>query len=86
MGAVDLSTRSSAAEVVLQPGDPVWYRHASRHGYGLVSIVRATFRSYGAVRCIVEFEGESARRTVSRGGQRWRVVDPVNVYPRSPEE
>jgi hypothetical protein len=86
MAVVDLSTRSSAAEVVLQPGDPCWYRHTAKHGYGFQSIVRAEFKSYGAVRCVVQFEGDVARLVDKRGGRRWRVVDPRDVFPRSPEE
>lgn len=72
---IDLTTRRSAAEVTFQPGDPVWHRTIVRiYGWSGDKLTAGEFRSYGAVRCIVELARTNAPRIIT--------ADPANVFPR----
>jgi len=75
---ITLDGRRSAAEVILQPNDPIWYlRRSSLVDEGVI-LTRGVFKSYGVVRCVVELHPANVPRFV--------VVDPANVFPRLDEE
>lgn len=81
MATIDLRGRRSAADVVLQPGDPIW--HVRR---GLA--IPGTFKTYGAIRCVVELHRSDAPSIVvvdaRRVFERREIVEVARVEPGEP--